>query len=109
MSKNVKLVTFVPMSHADDVREAMGKAGAGKVGNYIFNSFSIKGNGRFKPLSGAKPVVGKIGKLEKVKEVRIECVCERIIAKKVLESIRSAHPYEEVVIDIYPLISEDEL
>lgn len=30
---NLKLVVTVPLSHADIVRDAMGKVGAGKVGN----------------------------------------------------------------------------
>ncbi len=47
--ENVKIVIFVPESHADIVREAMGKAGAGKIGNYSFCSFSSKGVGRFRP------------------------------------------------------------
>lgn len=32
----VKIVVFVPETHADVVREAMGKAGVGKIGNYGF-------------------------------------------------------------------------
>ena len=43
----VKLVVTVPSAQADILREAMGKAGAGKVGNYDFCSFSSKGVGRF--------------------------------------------------------------
>ena len=40
--KMVKIVVFAPETHADAVREAMGKAGAGKMGNYSFCSFSAK-------------------------------------------------------------------
>ena len=42
-----KLTTFVPENAADAVRHAMGAAGAGKIGNYEFCSFSIHGEGRF--------------------------------------------------------------
>jgi hypothetical protein len=38
-SKNVKLAVFVPLSHADAVRRALGEAGAGKIGNYDFARF----------------------------------------------------------------------
>jgi len=48
-SNNVKIVVFVPETHTDTVREAMGKTGAGKIGNYTYCSFSSKGIGRFKP------------------------------------------------------------
>jgi len=102
-SKNVKIVVFVPVSRADLVRKAMGKAGAGKIGNYSFCSFSTRGVGRFKPLAGAKPKIGKIGKLEKVIEERIEVVCPRKILKKVVAAIKKVHPYEEVALDVYPL------
>ena len=30
----VKIVVFVPLTHTDKVREAMGEAGAGIIGNY---------------------------------------------------------------------------
>lgn len=103
MSNNVKIVVFVPESHADAVREAMGKAGAGKIGNYSECSFSSKGTGRFKPEAGANPAIGEIGKLESVEEERIEAVCSREVLTNVIAAIRRVHPYEEVAFDIYPL------
>lgn len=102
-SKNVKIVVFAPESCADIVREVIGKAGAGKIGNYTYCSFSSKGVGRFKPEDGAHPAIGKVGKLESVQEERIEFVCERALAKKVIAAIKKVHPYEEVAFDIYPL------
>jgi len=47
-TKNVKLVIFAPLSHADIVRQALGEAGAGKIGNYEFCSFSTRGIGGFR-------------------------------------------------------------
>jgi hypothetical protein len=102
-SKNVKIVVFVPLSHADIVREAAGVSGAGKIGDYTFCSFSSKGTGRFKPEDGAHPAIGEVGKYESVEEERIEMVCERGLLKKVVEAIKKVHPYEEVALDIYPL------
>lgn len=102
-SQNVKIVVFVPESHADAVREAIGKAGAGKIGNYTFCSFSSKGLGRFKPEEGARPAIGEVGKWESVQEERIEVVCERSLMENVVAAIKGAHPYEEVALDIYPL------
>lgn len=103
MSSLVKLIVTVPASHADIVREAMGKAGAGKIGNYEFCSFSSKGIGRFRPLDGAHPAIGTVGALEQVEEERIEVTCSRDLLEAVVAAIRAAHPYEEPVIDIYPL------
>lgn len=104
----VKLVVFVPESHADAVRKAMGKAGAGKTGNYGYCSFSVKGVGRFLPLKGAKPAIGKVGKLEAVKEERIETVCYKKDLDKVIKTIKKLHPYEEIAMDIYPLVVNPE-
>ena len=102
-SNNIKIVVFVPESHTDAVREAMGKAGTGKIGKYTFCSFSSKGTGRFRPEDGAHPAIGEVGKLESVQEERIEAVCERKNLANVIKAIKKAHPYEEVVLDIYPL------
>lgn len=102
-SNNVKIVVFVPESHADLVREVIGKTGAGKIGNYIFCSFSSKGIGRFKPEQGAHPAIGKIGELESVQEERIEVVCNKNILKDVIDAIKKVHPYEEVAFDVYSL------
>ena len=105
----IKIVVFVPKTHSDIVRQAMGDAGAGKIGNYSHCSYSVDGIGRYKPLEGSHPAIGQIGKFEQVEEERIECVCDRSKSKEVLNAIRKVHPYEEVAIDIYPLISEEEL
>ncbi len=102
-SKNVKIVVFVPESHTDIVRKAIGKAGAGKIGNYTYCSFSSKGIGRFKPEDGAHPAIGEVGRLESVQEERIEFVCDRNLVKDVIAAIKKVHPYEEVALDIYPL------
>ena len=100
---HLKLVVTVPLSHADIVREAMGKVGAGKIGNYEFCSFSSFGTGRFRPLDGANPAIGEIGKLEQVEEERIEVTCDREILNDVIKAIKAVHPYEEPVIDVYSL------
>jgi hypothetical protein len=103
VSDNVKLVIFVPETHTDIVLEAMGNAGAGKIGNYTHCTFSTKGVGRFKPEAGANPHIGEIGKFEEVIEERIETVVEKSKLQEVIKVIKEVHPYEEVAYDIYPL------
>lgn len=100
-TKFVKLVVFVPLSHAERVRQELGAVGAGKIGKYSFASFSSLGVGRFLPGKGAHPVIGKVGKLTAVKEERIEVLCERAKLKKIIAAMKAAHPYEEVAFDIY--------
>ena len=102
--ETVKLVVYVPETHADIVRKAMGDAGAGIVGDYKFCSFSVKGIGRFIPLSTAHPTIGSIGKLEEVTEERIETVCYKDDLDKIIAAIKKVHPYEEVALDVYPLV-----
>ena len=104
MNKTVKLVVFVPETHADIVRETLGKAGAGIVGDYKYNTFSIKGISRFIPMQGAHPTIGKIGQLEEVIEERIETVCYEKDLKKIMDAVNKVHPYEEVAYDVYPLV-----
>ena len=105
MQQNVvKIVVFVPETHADVVRKAMGDLGAGLIGDYSHCSFSVKGVGRYIPLPSANPTIGKIGKFEEVAEERIETVCYKKDLKKIISAIKKAHPYEEVAIDVYPLV-----
>lgn len=103
MAKRYKLVMYVPLSHADILREEIGKAGAGKIGNYTHCTFSIKGTGRFKPEEGSNPTIGQMGKLEEVEEERIETVCEAEKLGDVLAAIKAVHPYEEPATDVYPI------
>lgn len=102
-SNYVTIVITVPETHASIVREAMGRAGAGKVGDYSYCSYSVKGIGRFRPDKGAHPYLGKEGVLEEVVEERIETVCSLDVLEQVIEEIKKAHPYEEMVIDIHPV------
>lgn len=99
--KRYKIVLYVPESHADELRTAIGDAGAGKIGNYTHCTFTIKGTGRFIPGPGSNPTIGKEGKMEEVAEDRIETVCEEDVLKAVLKAIKDVHPYEEPATDVY--------
>jgi hypothetical protein len=105
----VKIVTFVPVEDADKVRDALGRAGAGMIGEYTYCSFSSIGTGRFIPSDQANPHIGQVNVLESVTEERIEVVCDRDRAREVITAMKQAHPYEEVAFDVYPLISEEDL
>jgi dinuclear metal center YbgI/SA1388 family protein len=99
----IKLVVFVPRTHAETVRQALGAAGAGHLGDYDFCSFSTEGTGRFRGADTTRPFIGKPGKLEEALEVRLETVFPRGLEKPVLQALRGAHPYEEIAYDLYPL------
>jgi dinuclear metal center YbgI/SA1388 family protein len=98
-----KLTTYVPVADADAVRDAVGRAGAGVIGDYDSASFSSAGEGRFRPLDGAHPAIGAVGRLEVVEEVRIECVLPRAARTRVVAALLAAHPYEEPAYDVVEL------
>lgn len=101
MATTYKLIVTVPEADADAVRRAMGDAGAGKIGNYAFCSFSSKGVGRFLPTEGAHPAIGSVGTLESVAEERIEVTVDGAVLDDVIAAIKRAHPYEEVAYDVF--------
>ena len=88
------LVFTVPAAHKDAVVNAVLDADAGHMGNYDRAYTEIKSLGHFRPLEGAKPAVGEVGKEEVVDEVRIEVPVPKSKVAKVTEALLKAHPYE---------------
>jgi len=103
-NNTVKIIVLVPEKYADKVRLAMGKAGAGHIGNYHYCAGVTKAKGYFLPMKGADPATGKVGQISEVDEMRIETVCEKKKLPAVIKAIKKAHPYEEVPIDVLPLL-----
>ncbi|MFC4808249.1 Nif3-like dinuclear metal center hexameric protein [Paenibacillus sp. GCM10023250] len=99
--KLYKLVVFVPETHHEQVLQAIWNAGAGQIGGYSHCSFNIDGVGTFKPGEAAQPFIGEAGRLERVKEVRIETIVPHSSHRKVVQAMLKAHPYEEVAYDLY--------
>jgi dinuclear metal center YbgI/SA1388 family protein len=100
-----KLVTFVPHEQAEAVRAAITAAGAGAIGDYDCCTFTSAGEGRFRPLAGAEPVIGRVGEIEVVAESRVEAVFPRRLRREVVAAMTAAHPYEEVAYDVLELAS----
>ena len=98
-----KLVVFIPEDHVDKVRQALFQAGAGWIGQYSHCSFNIEGTGTFVPEEGSDPFIGKQGKLEEVREVRLETIIPQSVERKAIQAMLKAHPYEEVAYDLYQL------
>lgn len=109
-SRNVKIAVFVPTSHANKVRLAIGNAGGGRLGNYSHCAVVTPVTGYFLPLKDAKPFIGKVAKenekpkIERVREVKIEFICPKSKASKIIKAIKKVHPYEEVAMDVFPLL-----
>jgi hypothetical protein len=102
----ILLITTVPETHLRPVLDAMGEAGAGRIGNYSHAAFYAPGTGQFLPGEGANPAVGTPGELEQVAEYRIEAMCPRDRVGAICRALRAAHPYETPVIYLLPLLDE---
>lgn len=105
----MKLYTFVPQQHAENVRAALFSAGAGNIGNYSEASFSTTGTGTFKGNEHTNPFVGEKGKRHEEQEIRIETVFPAYLQNKVVEALIQAHPYEEVAYDIIAQLNPNPL
>ncbi|MDD5135438.1 MAG: Nif3-like dinuclear metal center hexameric protein [Phycisphaerae bacterium] len=100
---NYKLVVFVPVESLQKVADAVFKAGAGAIGNYSHCSFSSAGLGTFVPLEGAKPAIGKKGRMENVEEIKFEAVVPAAKVADCVRALRIAHPYEMPAFDAIKL------
>lgn len=98
-----KFITYVPTDALDRVREAVCRAGAGRIGNYTDCSFSWQGEGTFLGGEGSNPTVGKAGRLEKVQERRLEVVFPWKSLESVIQAARESSPYEEIAYDVIEL------
>jgi dinuclear metal center YbgI/SA1388 family protein len=98
-----KLVTYVPLSHADNVRNALFEQGAGTIGNYSNCSFNLKGFGSFKGNEESKPVIGKKGEVRFEDEIQIGITFQRHNKTKILNALFKSHPYEEVAYEVTTL------
>ena len=102
-----KLVVYVPFDHAENLKNALFEAGAGKIGNYENCSFSTPGEGTFLPVENADPFVGELNKLETAREFRLEFLISDHVLPKVLKAMKDNHPYEEVAYDLIQLKNEN--
>jgi dinuclear metal center YbgI/SA1388 family protein len=98
-----KLVFFVPPDDAAAVREAIFEAGAGQIGEYDMCSFNTPGEGTFRGSDESDPYVGEKGIIHTEPELRVETIFPAEREKRILAALLSAHPYEEVAYDVYPL------
>ncbi len=103
-----KLVVFIPNAQLEEVREAMFDAGAGHIGGYDRCSFNLEGKGTFRGSDKSNPFVGEPGQMVHEEETRLETIVPAPLAGKVVKAMVSAHPYEEVAYDIYPLENQFE-
>ena len=99
----MKLYTFVPHTHAVQVREALFRAGAGEIGNYDECSFNAEGYGTFRGSDETNPFAGQKGIQHREPETKIEVIFPSWLRGKMVHALKQAHPYEEVAYDMIEL------
>lgn len=98
-----KICFYVPLSHIEEVKNAMFAAGAGKIGNYSHCSWQVLGEGQFMPLAGSHAFVGEQNQLAKVSEYKVEMICDDVHIHAVIAALRKAHPYEEPAYQVWSI------
>ena len=104
----LKLEVFVPAENLDQLKNALFAAGAGNIGNYEDCGFFAEGLGTFKPKLGASPLIGNLGELTSVREVKAEFLLSKHLQNQVLTAIFKNHPYEEVAYNLIPLVNKNQ-
>lgn len=98
-----KIIVYVPETHANQLRQAMGEAKAGVLGNYHHMSYTSNGKGYFIPSEQANPAIGKVEKMSIVAEKKVEFIVEKQYLSDVLQAMYRVHPYEEPAFEVYDL------
>lgn len=98
-----KICFTVPVEHSERVKAAMYDAGAGRYENYDMQCWQVLGQAEFRPLRGANPAIGEIGKLEQVQEYKVEMFCEEHCLNTAVQAMKAAHPYEGVQFEVYTI------
>lgn len=101
-----KFIVFAPRDQKiiRNIIDVAASAGAGKIGKYNKCAFITEGIGTWEANKDAHPAYGEVGKIEEIKEVKIEMQCPDKSLKSVISAIKKAHPYEEVVVDIFKMV-----
>ncbi|MDR1757868.1 MAG: Nif3-like dinuclear metal center hexameric protein [Bacteroidales bacterium] len=102
-----KLVFFVHADYAAPLKNALFDMGCGMLGAYDHCSYSMTGEGCFRPSSEANPFVGEKLQETRVNEEKIEMIFPAVIQRKVVETLFKYHPYEEPAFDLVPLLNTD--
>jgi dinuclear metal center YbgI/SA1388 family protein len=105
--KQVKLVVFVPEDSLDKVSSAIHQSGGGIIGEDFNCSYRIAGTGTISRSKKNNSTTGSRSKPEFMDEIRLEVLVDQWKIDSVIRAMKLAHPYKEVVYDLYPLKNAD--
>ena len=97
------LITYVPASHRESLKQALFAAGAGRIGQYDQCCWEVAGQGQYRPLAGSQPFLGEQDRVETVAEYKLELVVDDARVSAVIAALRAAHPYEEPAFACWPV------
>ena len=98
-----KLSFYCPVADSKDLKDRLWEAGAGNIGNYSHCSFSTIGQGTFMGNDNSSPSLGQKNILHTEKEEKIEMILPSYLQNKILDTLISEHPYEEVAYELHHL------
>jgi structural hemagglutinin/hemolysin toxin protein RtxA len=98
-----KICFYVPTDHAEIVKNALFKAGAGQIGHYSCCAWQTLGEGQFMPLENSNAFIGEKNHLEKLPEFKVEMVCDEAHIQAAIDALKQAHPYEEPAYQVIKL------
>lgn len=103
-----KLTTYVPVSEAKTLREALFNSGAGELGKYSNCSFNTEGYGSYKGNESSNPTLGEKGKTHFEKEMQISCIYPIHLESKIIKALKDSHSYEEVAYETFAITNKNQ-
>ena len=98
-----KLEIFIPENYLEILSQTLQSADAGHIGKYDSCLSYSRVTGRWRPLNGAYPFLGRAGEISEEPELKVETVCSVSKVREILDAVKRVHPYEEPVINVIPL------
>lgn len=103
-----KIVTYIPETDLEQVKNAMFAAGAGHFGHYSHCSWETLGTGQFMPLTGANPTIGAVGEVSRIAEWKVEMIVPENKLCDVVAAYKKAHPYEVPAYEVYQTVDVED-
>ncbi len=104
-----RITFYVPISEAQQVKQALFDIGAGKIGQYDHCCWQTQGTGQFRALPGSHPKLGIQNKIHTEAELKIEICCEDHLIKLALKTLIQNHPYEVPAYEAYRITTLEDL
>ncbi len=104
-----EVVIYLPMELLEKMQDEINQVMHPIYPDYDFVFSFMKVSGTWRPHFGAHPYQGIHDQIMRAEEYRLEFTVMKADLVPVLQKIRSIHPYEEPVIEVYPIQSYKEI